>query len=59
MSMMGGTCKFLDLHGPEAMDVVGQGLCLVLSIALVPASRMVARHMEMVNSYLLSAMSLN
>ena len=59
MSMMGCTCKFLDLCASEAMGIVGQGPCLVLFIALVPASRMVARHSEMVNTYLLSAMSLN
>lgn len=51
--------KFLDLCGPEVVGVTEQGPCLVLSIALVPASRRVARHMEMFNTYLLSAMSIN
>lgn len=57
--MMDCIFKFLDLCGPEVVGVTEQGPCLVLSIALVPASRRVAGLMEMFNPYLLSAMSIN
>lgn len=51
--------EILRVVCPKAVGTIGQGSCPVLSSALAPGPSAVASHIEIVNTCLLSEISLN